>query len=29
VGERMGTAGYELIRETVPTWPEVVARLLE
>jgi glycosyltransferase involved in cell wall biosynthesis len=28
-GQRMGTAGYELIRDTVPTWAEVVARLLE
>jgi glycosyltransferase involved in cell wall biosynthesis len=26
---RMGTAGHALVRETVPTWPEVVARLLD
>jgi glycosyltransferase involved in cell wall biosynthesis len=28
-GARMGAAGHELLRETVPTWPEVVTRLLE
>jgi glycosyltransferase involved in cell wall biosynthesis len=27
--ERMGKAGHALVRETVPTWPEVVARLLD
>ena len=26
---RLGTAGHELIREKVPTWPDVVARLLD
>jgi glycosyltransferase involved in cell wall biosynthesis len=28
-GARMGAAGHQLIRETVPTWSEVVTRLLE
>jgi glycosyltransferase involved in cell wall biosynthesis len=28
-GATMGDAGHQLIRETVPTWPEVVTRLLE
>jgi glycosyltransferase involved in cell wall biosynthesis len=27
--ERMGRAGHALVREAVPTWPEVVARLLD
>ena len=27
--ERMGKAGKELIRETIPGWPEIVARLLD
>lgn len=27
-GERMGRAGNELIRDVVPSWPEVVSRLL-
>ena len=26
---RMGTAGNELVREVVPTWPQIVARLLD
>jgi len=26
---RMGRAGHALVRETVPTWPEVAARLLD
>ena len=26
---RMGKAGNELIREVVPTWPQIVARLLD
>jgi glycosyltransferase involved in cell wall biosynthesis len=28
-GARMGAAGHQLVSETVPTWPEVVTRLLE
>jgi glycosyltransferase involved in cell wall biosynthesis len=26
---RMGTAGNELVRDVVPTWPQIVARLLD
>jgi glycosyltransferase involved in cell wall biosynthesis len=26
---RMGTAGHELIRDVVPAWPQIVARLLD
>jgi glycosyltransferase involved in cell wall biosynthesis len=29
IGRRMGRAGNALVREEVPTWPEVVARLLD
>lgn len=29
LARRFGEAGYELMRERVPTWPEVVARLLD
>ncbi|HWC72274.1 MAG TPA: glycosyltransferase family 4 protein [Actinomycetota bacterium] len=27
--ERMGGAGHELVRATVPSWPDIVARLLD
>jgi glycosyltransferase involved in cell wall biosynthesis len=27
--ERMGMAGNELVREVVPSWPQIVARLLD
>ena len=26
---RMGTAGQDLVREVVPSWPQIVARLLD
>jgi glycosyltransferase involved in cell wall biosynthesis len=29
LAERLGRAGHALVREVVPTWPQVVARLLD
>ena len=29
LAERLGRAGNALVREVVPTWPQVVARLLD
>jgi glycosyltransferase involved in cell wall biosynthesis len=29
LARRLGGAGYDLVTERVPTWPEVVARLLD
>jgi hypothetical protein len=26
---RMGTAGHDLVRDVVPAWPQIVARLLD
>jgi hypothetical protein len=29
MGTRLGAAGSEVLADTIPSWPEIVARLVE